>query len=92
MKCEDCKNISKCKDKRDNPSFYGCTSGVPSNPIIKPCPFCGKEPNVIKNICEKNGYIGYYVFHDCFLLGHSIRSGLRDSEKEAIGMWNNRKA
>lgn len=43
MKCEDCKNISNCKDKRDNPSFYGCTSGVPDNPIIKPCPFCGSE-------------------------------------------------
>lgn len=46
MMCKNCKNISNCKDKRDNPNFVGCTSGIPSNPIIKPCPFCGGEAEV----------------------------------------------
>lgn len=57
---------------------------------MKPCPFCGKKANVIKNICEENHFIGYYVFHDCFLIGHSIKTGLMDSEEDAIRTWNKR--
>lgn len=81
MKCEDCKNISNCKDKADNPSFYGCTSGVPDNPIIKPCPFCGGKAVIY----GKGNSKSVYCKNDNCRLGLAPKiQGIEDKIKE----WN----
>lgn len=89
MKCDDCENKGNCKDKADNPLFYGCTSGKPSNPIIKPCPFCGKIPSTISTHCKETGYNGFHLYHDCDVLG-MVSTYTKDTEEKAIKVWNKR--
>lgn len=86
MKCENCKNIGNCKDKRDNPSFYGCTSGVPSNPIIKPCPFCGEFVKVLDASHRMENFVNKptVICENC---EYSIK---KDSRLQLIQFWNKR--
>lgn len=81
MMCENCKNISNCKDKRDNPGFGGCTSGIPSNPIIKPCPFCGG------NAILKEKYAIHCENSDCIVGSVAMIYRTKDL---AIKAWNRR--
>lgn len=55
---------------------------------LKPCPFCGKYPSIIKTHCMNNGFCGYHIAHMCTHMLETIRTSTYDSAEEAIKIWN----
>lgn len=51
-----------------------------------PCPFCGEEP-IMKSAIFGYMKIRQYTLH-CEHCGFNL--GMRDSEKEAVELWNRR--
>lgn len=86
MKCEDCKNIENCKDKKNDQSFCGCVSGIPSNPIIKPCPFCGKFVKILSESHRMENFVNKPTII-CDNCGYGIE---KDSRFQLIQFWNKR--
>ena len=56
-----------------------------SDTKLKPCPFCGREVEVIKR-CSEKPYI-----HGVWCKGCRCRTSFEKSEKEAVQKWNTRK-
>lgn len=57
---------------------------------LKPCPFCGETPVIIKTTCLSNGVELYHAFHNCFAINEYINSGNFETEKKAVKVWNAR--
>ncbi len=94
MKCIDCENRNNCKDAKDL-MLCGCTSGVPDNPIVKPCPFCGGKIHIIKSECLSNGFVSFALHHDMFSHAKCVLAGqtlgkLFETEEQAVQAWNKR--
>lgn len=60
------------------------------NEKLKPCPFCGGEASVIKTLCLKNNYEGYFVQHPCDMTIAPIKTSSFATEQQAIATWNRR--
>lgn len=59
---------------------------------LKPCPWCGRVPEIIRNRTIVSGEVKhqeFYAFHPCRYIG-SIETWKRDTEAEAIEAWNRR--
>lgn len=56
---------------------------------LKPCPFCGRKAKIIKNECEETGFVGYFIYHSCGLLG-DIGTKIEDTPERAAYCWNRR--
>lgn len=58
---------------------------------LKPCPFCGREPFLIRTVCLKSNAVSYHVFHGtahCPISGISTSNAL--TAEDAVEIWNRR--
>jgi len=58
-----------------------------TKPALKPCPFCGNEPNLSKGL---GNFYAYWIecAGPCLVL--AVSTGGCDTEEEAINAWNTR--
>lgn len=59
----------------------------------KPCPFCGKTPQVLRSSCTTDGVIDWEEFrleHECGFLGWVITKKAFSTEDDLIDAWNSR--
>lgn len=58
---------------------------------LKPCPFCGGEAHIIKQICLDNGFVSYEVSHSELNCCMKIKSDtVYHIPEEAARAWNKR--
>jgi predicted RNA-binding Zn-ribbon protein involved in translation (DUF1610 family) len=80
--------IDECKDFNDYLDNLKKEGDVVKKIKLKPCPWCGGIPEVIKE-CEYKRQYSYHVI--CTKCEMKPRTFLFNTERRAKEIWNNRK-